>query len=70
MWILCPLILYKGNPSSNHKMHLSKQFLFEFELRHQNTTMSASPRNHESFVFISPGKLYSGHGLEFFLNFY
>lgn len=55
MWILCPLILYKGNPSSNHKMHLSKQFLFEIELRHQNTPVSASPRNHESFVFINPG---------------
>lgn len=70
MWILCPLILYKENPSSNHKMHLSTQFLFEFELRHQNTTMSASPRNRESSVFINPGKFYDDYGLEFFLNFY
>lgn len=43
MWILCPLILYKGNPSSNHKMHLSKQFLFEFELRHQTQQCQLLP---------------------------
>lgn len=70
MWVLCPLILYKGKPNSDHKIHLSKQFLFEFELRHQNTTMSVSPRNYASSVFINPGKLDNNHGLEFFLDFY